>query len=72
MTNKVKENYLRRQAERLGLSMQKSRGKKWSVDNQLGYRVIDPYHNTIIQGEKFDLNIQEVEDFLSRRLDEIK
>jgi len=52
--------------------MQKSRGKKWSVDNQLGYRVIDPYHNTIIQGEKFDLNIQEVEDFLSRRLDEIK
>ncbi len=65
MSEKVKENYLRRQADRLGLSIRKSSGKKWSVNNQMGWMIVDAQRNIILQGDHYNLNLEEVETFLN-------
>lgn len=70
--NKVKENYLRRQAKRLGLHLKKSRAKKWSYDDQCKYQIIDPYYNFIKWGEKFDLSIDDVEEILNKHEEKLK
>ena len=63
MVDKVHENFVRRQAARLGYFLQKSKGKKWSVDNKLGYRLLDSSGN-VVRGERFDLNLQDIENIL--------
>jgi len=60
MDDKVRENYYRRWAKRLGLELQKSRGKKWSVDNQGGYRIYDPIAPNVILGTRWELDLDEV------------
>jgi hypothetical protein len=62
---KVKENLLRRQAKRLGLDIKKSRAKKWSIDNQGGYMITDPAMNAVIWGDRFQLDIEDVEKLLN-------
>lgn len=62
---KVRENFCRRQAKRLGLFLRKSRAKKTNIDDWGGYMIIDPFFNTIIAGEKFNLSLEEVEIFLN-------
>lgn len=64
---KVFENRLRRMAKRLGLALAKSRAKRWSVDDQQQYRILEPNGNRIIQGESFDLSLDAVEAFLAKR-----
>ena len=64
-SDKVKENYLRRQAKRLGLCLRKSRARKWSLDNQGGYMITDIYTNFVIWGERYNLSIADVEELLS-------
>lgn len=61
--DKVNENYYRRMAKRLDLILQKSRGRKWSVNDQQGYRIIDKRRG-ILQGERFELTIDDVAKFL--------
>ena len=61
---KVRENRLRRKAARLEIVISKSRGKLWGIDNQLGYMLIDPSTNAVIDGGKYDLDLDEVEKFL--------
>ena len=61
--DKVRENFSRRRAARLGLMLKKSRGKRWSVDNHLGYMLVN-FDNSIEAGEKFDLTIEQVEALL--------
>ena len=61
--DKVRENYLRRYARRLGLILIKSRARSWSYDNQQGYMIMDE-HNTIRAGEKFNGTLDMVEKFL--------
>jgi hypothetical protein len=63
--NKVKENLLRRKAQRLGLQLSKSRAKRWSIDNHLGYMIIDAYLNAVIKGARYDLSIEEVDEYLN-------
>jgi len=70
-TDKVRENFSRRRADRLGLMLKKSRGKRWSVDNQLGYMLVD-FNNFIEAGEKFDLTIEQIETLLEKREKQIK
>jgi hypothetical protein len=39
---------------------------KWqlhSVDNYGAFQIIDPFHNPIVAGEKFDLDAAEVVDY---------
>lgn len=62
--DKVYENRLRRKAARLGLALRKSRARRLYLNNQGGYRIVDPYHNFIVAGERFDLSLEEVEAFL--------
>ena len=61
---RLRENRLRRRAQRLGLAIRKSRAQMLSLNNQGGYRIIDPYRNWIVAGERFDLDLDDVEEFL--------
>jgi hypothetical protein len=56
--NKIYENYFRRQAKRLNVDLQKSRGKKWSYKNRLGYRIVDA-NNHVLYGENYELTMNE-------------
>jgi hypothetical protein len=62
--DKVYENRLRRKAARLGLALRKSRARRLHLNDRGGYRIVDPYHNFIVAGERFDLSLEEVEAFL--------
>jgi hypothetical protein len=59
----VREHFYRRQAKRLNLELQKSRGKKWSVRNRLGYRIIDATGD-ILAGYNYELSINQAASFL--------
>ena len=61
---KVRENRARRQALRNGMVLRKSRARNWSYDNQQGYMITDLYTNFLMTGEKFDLTLEEVEEYL--------
>ena len=63
--DKVRENRARRWATRLGLQLAKSRAKRIHADNFGGYMIIDASINGCIQGSKFDLSIEEVEEYLA-------
>jgi hypothetical protein len=62
--DKVHENRLRRKAARLGLALRKSRARRLHLNNRGMYRIVDPYRNFIIAGERFDLSLEEVEAIL--------
>lgn len=61
----VRENRLRRQATRLGYMIRKSRGKLWSIDNQMGYLIVDASLNATVAGGKYDLSLDDVEEWLN-------
>ena len=65
MSEKVRENYARRQAARVGMILTKSRAKKRSIDNCQGYRLQDARAGNVLHGEKFDLSLQDVEGILN-------
>jgi hypothetical protein len=64
VSEKGRENRLRRQAGRLGLVLRKSRARLWSLDNRGEYMVIDANSNFIVAGEKFDRSLDQVAKFL--------
>lgn len=70
--NKVRENYLRRQASRLGLCLKKSKAKKWSIDNQCGYMILDADTSFILWGDRYQLEIDEVAELLNEYEEKIK
>jgi hypothetical protein len=67
--NKAFENFYRRQARRVNLILEKSRLRKWSINNQMGWRITDPMNNSIIAGPKWDLSIEEAAQILDDILD---
>lgn len=67
---KVKENYLRRYAKRLGLTLKKSKAKKWRVNNQCGYMLVK--NDVSIMGMNFELSMDDVETFLYKYETELK
>jgi hypothetical protein len=50
----------RRAARRVGLEARKSRWRSGTIDNFGGYRLIDPWRNVCIDGERFDLSAEYV------------
>jgi hypothetical protein len=62
--NKVREIRLRNWATRLGLSLHKSRARRWSIDNHQEYMIMDPSKNKIVCGQRYDLDLDDVEKFL--------
>lgn len=68
MTDKVRENRLRRMAERRGLSLQKSKRRDPQAIDFGGYMLIDARTNTAILGSEpfaFSASIGDVEAWLS-------
>jgi hypothetical protein len=53
----------RRAAKRLGLVASKTRWRRDSVDNYGKFTLIDPYRNSILAGEKYDLDGEAVIEF---------
>jgi hypothetical protein len=63
MTQEHSEDQARRAAERVGLKARKSRWRAGSIDNLGGFQIIDPKHNWIVAGEKFDFTVDDVAAF---------
>lgn len=62
---KVRENRLRRWADRLGLSLHKSRVRNVHFNDEGGYCLVDPYTNTLVEGVRFELSLDDVEWWLA-------
>jgi hypothetical protein len=60
----AREARARRLARRQGYVLRKDRARSFSVDHMGGYMVIDAAINGIVAGQRYDLSLGEVEDFL--------
>jgi len=65
VSEKAKENRLRRTAKKLGLCVRKSRARTITPDNHGGYIVIDPQYNIALAGWNYDLDIDGLEEWLN-------
>lgn len=65
MSEKNKEQQLRRALYKMGYHLQKSLARNWSCDNQCGYRVTDAFNNAVVSGERYDLTLEDVEAFVN-------
>lgn len=63
-TQKNKERKLRRALNKAGYALHKSR-RQISLDNFGGYMIVDLYENYVVRGRRFELNLSDVEDFLT-------
>lgn len=68
---KVRENRLRRWAKRLGLDVCKSRVRVTHLDDYGGYMLVDSWSNYIVEGEKFSLDLDDVEQMLGGREEQL-
>ena len=62
INDKALESKLRRKAKRTDMFLRKSRASL-SIDNKGGYMIVD-INNCVVAGEKFDLTLSDVEEFL--------
>jgi hypothetical protein len=53
----------RRAARRVGLEARKWRGRLNTVDNFGDYMIVDPYTNSVVAGERFELTAEDAIDF---------
>ena len=60
VSRRAAEARLRRAARRLGCYLAKSRRRLGSLDNQGRFQVTEKSRNTIVAGERFDLDHKEV------------
>jgi len=60
---KRREDRLRRRADRQGLALRKSRARP-SMDNHGGYMIVEAYTTAVVAGQRFDLDLDEVEAYL--------
>jgi hypothetical protein len=60
-----RESRLRSKARRQGLRIHKSRIRTPNADDLGGYRLVDSDLNLVIAGERFDLDLDGVEKYLS-------
>jgi hypothetical protein len=59
-----RETRLRRLAKQKGLTLRKSRIRTPNINNRGGYMVINTGRNFVVQGEQFDLTLDDVEGLL--------
>jgi len=67
MVDKVRENRLRRQAERLGLMLRKSRARRIHIDNLGDYMLVDAARNFVVAGDRYNLDLDAVQTELDER-----
>lgn len=66
MSEKTIEQRNRRALKKNGYILHKSRAKNWSIDNQLGYMIVDASTNLVIRGNRFDLTLDDVTEFVEQ------
>jgi len=71
-SDKVREIRLRNWATRLGLSLHKSRVRRWSIDNHQEYMIANPSQNMVVCGERYELDLDDVEKFLEEYEEKLK
>jgi hypothetical protein len=59
------ESAVRARAQSRGYRVEKSRQRMIHIDNRGEYRLIDPFHNLIVLGERYDASLGEIADFLA-------
>ena len=64
MSSADRETALRRLAHREGLVLEKSRARHAHRTDQGGYRLVDPYLNETVVGERFEYDLDAIEAFL--------
>lgn len=62
--SKNRENKVRRRLVSQGYALKKSRAINLTSDDQGGYQIIDLQFGRIEAGERFDLTLEEVEQFV--------
>lgn len=63
-TDKIRENKARRKLNKSGYVLRKSRVRNTNIDNYGGYMIVDAFFNAIVSGERFNLDIDDVERFI--------
>lgn len=63
MVEKTRENRLRRHARRLGLRLEKSRVRLHHLNDRGRWQIVDD-HNTVVEGDRWDLTLDRVEELL--------
>lgn len=58
------ERQLRYALSRAGYALHKSRARQWSVNNQLGFAIVDYRYNVCVGGPDFNFTLEDVEDFV--------
>lgn len=67
--DKVRENRLRRYADRLGANLRKSRRRLFRIDDRGGWQVRSD--GKVVAGHRFELDLNEVERVLDERRDSL-
>lgn len=63
--DKSRERRLSRALNRQGLSLRKSRRRtNFDYRDEGGYMIVDPYINACIAGPRFELDLDDVEEYL--------
>ena len=62
----TQEAKLRRQLRKAGYLLKKSRVVNTHLNDRGGYMIVDMYKNLIVYGERFDLEIEDVEQIIER------
>ena len=65
VSEKTRENRLRRWAGRLGYVLHKDRARAWSLHHQGGYLLVIADINAVARGADYDLSLDDVEAFLA-------
>jgi len=63
MDEKVRESRARRELQKDGFILRKSRIRNTNCDDYGGYRIVNAYTNGVEVGERFDLDLDDVEKF---------
>jgi len=61
---KSRENRFRRQLVKQGYVLRKSRVRNINYNDLGGYRIVDLYRNFVVDGIRFELSLDDVEEFL--------
>ncbi len=62
-TKEAREKRCRYTLRKGGCSLHKSRARSWSYDDQCGYMIVNDHINGVVAGSRFDLTLEEVEDY---------
>jgi hypothetical protein len=63
--NEGNEERVRGTAKRQGYALHKDKAGVWSFNHQGGWQIVDAERNWLVVGERFDLSLDDVEQWLS-------